>query len=134
MVTVGLLNGLVGAQAPFWTTTVFLWLASFAVMALFLGAFNLAVPLGGLMVFGVLLCGMMTAILTPEVLPAFWANWIYPWVPQPFIAGGLRDILFMGADLMPRGSGGLLALGSVGLALAAFSCFVPGRTKAAVKA
>ena len=128
LMAVWLLNGLVGAAAPFGTTMVFFWFASFAVMALFLGAFNVAFPLGVLVVIGALLCGMMTAVLPPEVLPAFWANWIYPWVPQPFIAGGLRDILYMGAGLMPRGSGGLFALGGIGLALVIASGFIPGRT------
>jgi len=128
LAAVWLLNGVVGAQAPFWTTSVFLWFASFAVMALFLGAFSVAFPLGVVLAFTVVLCGMMTAVLPPETLPAFWADWISPWVPQPFIAGGLRDILYMGAGLMPRGSGGLLALGGAGLALLIVGGVLPGRS------
>ncbi len=128
LMTVWLLNWLVGAQAPFWTTTVFLWFASFAVMSLLLGAFNVSVLLGALVALGALICGMSTAVLPREILPAFWADWIYPWVPQPFIAGGLRDILYMGADLMPRGSVGLLGLGGGGLVLLLVSGFIPTRT------
>lgn len=131
LTSVVLLNGLVGAGAPFWTTTVFLWFACFCVMALFLGAFNVALPVGGLAVLGVLSFGMMTSVLTAEVLPAFWANWIYPWVPQPAVAGGLRDILYMGAGLMPRGSGSLLILGVIGLALLAVAGIIPNRKRAA---
>lgn len=131
LASVWLLNGLVGAGAPFLTTTVFLWFASFCILSLFLGAFDLAVPVGGIAVIGVVLCGMMTAVLTPEVVPQFWALWIFPWVPQPAIATGLRDILFMGAGLMPRGSGGLLTLGLVGLALMFAAGFVPGRSRRA---
>jgi hypothetical protein len=128
LAVVWLLNGVVGAQAPFWTTSVFLWFASFAVMALFLGAFSVAFPLGAVLAFMVVLCGMMTAVLPPETLPASWAYGISPWVPQPFIAGGLRDILYMGAGLMPRGSGGLLALGGAGLALLIVGGVIPGRS------
>ena len=125
-----LLNTLVGAAAPFWTTAVFLWFSSFTVMALFLGAFNIAMPLGGLVAFCAVLLGMMTAVLGQEMLPAFWADWVYPWAPQHMIGDGLRDILYRGADLMPRGTGGLLALGGSGFALMLLSGFIPGdRTK-----
>ncbi|MGO1183878.1 MAG: ABC transporter permease [Micrococcaceae bacterium] len=127
LVSVWLLNGLVGAAAPFWTTTLFLWLASIAVMALFLGAFNLATPIGVLAVLGLLIGGMMTGVLTAEVLPAFWADWIQPWAPQAFIGEGLRDILYRGAELLPRGGGGLLALGGVGLGLVAVAGLLPRR-------
>lgn len=128
LATVALLNGLVGAEAPFWTTTIFLWFACFAVMSLFLGAFNIALPVGALAVLLVFVCGMMTAVLPAEMLPVFWADWIYPWVPQPFIADGIRDILYMGADLMPRGSGGLLGIGCVGIVLLAVSGLISRST------
>lgn len=125
LATFWLLNGLVGVEAPFFTMTAFLWFASFCIIALFLGAFNLAPPLGIFVVVGAVLCGMMTGVLPREALPAFWADWIYPWVPQPFLAGGTRDILYMGADLMPRGSAGLLTIGGAGLVLLIASGFVP---------
>lgn len=130
LTTLWLLNGLVGASTPFWTTALFLWFSSFAVMSLFLGAFDVSKILGVLAVFFAFLFGVMTAALPPEVLPSFWANWIVPWVPQPFIAQGVRDILYMGAELMPRGSGGLLAITAGGMALAAASAFLPGRGQA----
>ncbi|GAA3944321.1 hypothetical protein [Microbacterium soli] len=132
LAAVWLLNGVVGAAAPFWTTTVFLWFAAFAVTALFLGAFDVAFPLGVLLAIAAVLCGMMTAVLPPETLPAFWADWIQPWVPQPFIAGGLRDILYMGAGLMPKGSGGLLVIGGVGVILTLIAGFIPRRARAGV--
>lgn len=51
LMTSGLLNSIVEADAPVVTTTVFLWLASLAVMTLFLGMFGIALPLGALTVF-----------------------------------------------------------------------------------
>lgn len=124
--SVTLLNTLVGAGAPFWTTTIFLWVASFSVMALFLGAFNIALPLGGLVAFFAFLCGMMLAALPREMLPTFWADWIYPWSPQSHMADGVRDILYRGADLFPLGTGGLLVLGGIGLVLLVIAGFIPG--------
>ena len=122
-----MLDTLVSAQTPFWTTTAFLWTASFSVMALFLGSFGIAVPIGALVVLFALICGMMTAVLPAEMLPAFWADWIYPWSPQHFIGDGIRDILYRGADLMPAGTGGLLMIGGVGLVLLVLSGFLPSR-------
>ena len=128
LAAVWLLTSLAGASAPFWTTTLFFWLASFAVMSLFLGAFDLHIALGATLLILVLFCGMMTAVLPAEVLPSFWANWIYPWVPQHFVGDGVRDILFMGAGLLPRGTGGLLITGGSGLALLLVSGFIPTLT------
>ena len=122
-----MLNTLVGADAPFWTTTIFLWVASFAVTALFIGAFGIAFPLGGAVAFLTVLCGMMTAVLPQEMLPGLWADWIHPWAPQHFIGDGIRDILYRGAELMPMGSGGLFLLGGLGLVLGVLSGVAPGR-------
>jgi len=122
-----LLNGLVDAGLPFWQTTIFGWFASLCVMALFLGAFNVAQPLGGLVAFCVVLGGMMTATLPREMLPTFWADWVYPVTPQHMIADGIRDMLYRGADLMPHGTSGLLVVGGVGLALLVVAAVVPRR-------
>lgn len=128
---VTLLNAIVGAGAPFWTTTVFLWVASFSVMALFLGAFNIALPVGGLTALFAFMCGMMLAALPREVVPPFWADWIYPWSPQPHIADGVRDILYRGAELMPQGTGGLLLLAGIGAVLLVIAGLIPARAAAA---
>src|SRR5690606_4446347 len=88
----------------------------------------IAFPRGGLLAFTVVLCGMMTAALPAEALPGFWRYGIAPWVPQPMIAGGLRDILYVGADLMPRGSGGLALIGRSGLVLLVIAGLIPRRT------
>lgn len=96
---------------------------------MFLGAFSIASWLGALVGLVVVVFGMMTALLPQEVLPSFWANGIYPWVPQPFIATGLRDILYMGAGALPRGTGGLVIYGVIGLALLVGSAFVRPRSR-----
>jgi len=127
LLTTWILNGLVGVAAPFWTMSVFLWFASFTIMALFIGAFDIHIAVGALLLILVIFCGMMTAVLPPEALPGFWANWIYPWVPQHFVGQGIRDILFMGAGLMPRGTGGLLITGGIGLVITLVSAFIPTR-------
>lgn len=44
---------------------------------------------------------------------------------------GVRDILYMGAELMPRGSGGLALIGTIGLRLLAVAGFLPSQRPAA---
>lgn len=127
LTTVVLLNTLVEASAPVATTTGFLWLGSFAIMALLLGAFGIAAPLGALVAVCVFALGMMTGALPVEMLPPFWADLVAPWAPQHFLGNGIRDILYMGAGLLPRGSGGLLAIAGVGLALLVIAGLLPGR-------
>ena len=75
----------------------------------------------------VFLCGMMTGVLPAEMLPTFWADWIQPWAPQHFVGDGVRDILYRGTDLMPHGTGGLLAIGGTGLVLLVVAGLLPRR-------
>lgn len=124
---VTMLNVLVGANAPLGTTISFLWFASFAVMALLLGSFNIAFPLGVVVALCIVVLGSMTAALPAEMLPSLWADWIYPWAPQHFMGDGIRDILYRGADLMPQGSTGLLAVGSLGLGLIFVAGLLPSK-------
>jgi hypothetical protein len=129
LTTVVLLNTLVEASAPVVTTTGFLWLGSFAIMALLLGAFGIAAPLGALIAVCVFALGMMTGALPVEMLPPFWADYVAPWAPQHFLGNGIRDVLYMGAGLLPRGSGGLLAIAGVGIALLVVAGLLPRRPR-----
>lgn len=124
-----LLNTIVEASAPMVTTTGFLWLGSFAIMALFLGAFGIAAPLGALVAVCVLALGMMTGALPVEMLPPFWAEYVAPWAPQHFLGLGIRDILYMGAGFLPRGGGGLLAIAGAGVALLVIAGLLPRRPR-----
>ncbi|ACV23816.1 hypothetical protein [Slackia heliotrinireducens] len=56
-----------------------LWLASFCIMLANFGLLSISIPLGALVMVCVFALGMGTAILPPEMLPTFWADWVYPW-------------------------------------------------------
>ncbi|MDR1824011.1 MAG: ABC transporter permease [Bifidobacteriaceae bacterium] len=116
-----------GLNLPFGTLTLFLWLGSFAVMAAFLGALSLAVPLGALAIILVFGAGMSSAMLAREMLPGFWQDWIYPWVPQHYIALGDSSIIYMGGGAWTPGSLPLVITALVGLALLALAAIVPTR-------
>jgi hypothetical protein len=115
LTTYCILTWVVGVDIPVVGSILFLWLASFCVMLMFLGAFNIAFGIGVLLILIVMGCGMATGMLPYEVLPAFWQDWVYPWAPQRFIGGGLRDIMFMGTGAWNNGSGPLLISGMIGL-------------------
>ncbi|MCL2470156.1 MAG: ABC transporter permease [Propionibacteriaceae bacterium] len=99
------------------TLFLFLWLAAFCVMTLFLGALDIAAPLGGLVIFVIFACGLSSAVLAPEMLPSFWRTWFYPWVPQHFIGGGVSSIVSMGDGMWNGSSGPLAITAGVGIVL-----------------
>ena len=93
----------------------FLWLASFAVMSVLLALMNIAMPLG--VICGVLGLGLgMTSGLFPyELLPGFWRDWVYGWVPQRYIGDGVRAVLYGGDGWWNAASEPLMVVVCVGL-------------------
>ncbi|MDO4854791.1 MAG: ABC transporter permease [Coriobacteriia bacterium] len=94
----------------------FLWLACACCMLCFVSLCCLSFPLGALVAVCTFALGMSCAMLTPEMLPQVWADWVYPWAPQAHIGNGVRSIVYLGqapgnTDVYP-----LLAFGAVGLA------------------
>lgn len=106
LVAIGL--GLFAGYLLTWYTT---WIldfeyASFNSVALFLAivctafiililAFISWIGIAALPIFILLMFfGLPLLQLVPEMMPSFYANWIYPWLPFRFMADGLREILF----------------------------------------
>lgn len=116
-----------GIEAPMDAIVPFMWLASFCVMLVFIGAFNISTALGGLLALVGFALGMMTGTFPFEALPAFWQDWVYPWAPQRFMSEGIRAILYLDAGAWNAGSLPLLIVGAVGAALACIAALVPGK-------
>ncbi|MCL1853912.1 MAG: ABC transporter permease [Peptococcaceae bacterium] len=116
-----------GLTLPVGGLVLFLWLASFCVMTILLGAFNIIAPLGALVAVTFFSCGLSSAMLAPEMMPDWYRNWIYPWVPQGFISEGIRTIIYMGEGAKNNAIGPLLIMGAIGLALFAIALLVPNR-------
>ena len=109
---------LAGMTLPVLPFALFVWLASFGLMMLFVGCLDIAAPLGALVILACLGCGMACATLPPEMLPAFWQDWIYPWVPQHYLADGIRYVLFYeGNGVLDGPAVYFVAIAGVGLAL-----------------
>lgn len=119
-----------GIEPPAVSFVLFAWLASFCIMLLFVGAFNLSFGLGALIAVCALAGGMMCGALPYEALPVFWQDWVYPWVPQRFIGEGVRAVLYLDAGPWNAGSAPLLGVAAVGAVLAAVAGLLPGKKPA----
>ncbi|MGN1386676.1 MAG: YhgE/Pip domain-containing protein [Bacillus sp. (in: firmicutes)] len=54
----------------------------------------------GLPIFVLLMFfGLPLVQLVPEMMPEFYANWVYPWLPMRFLFDGLKEILYFGGDV-----------------------------------
>ncbi|MBX9035347.1 YhgE/Pip domain-containing protein [Gordonibacter massiliensis (ex Traore et al. 2017)] len=116
-----------GIEAPMGAIVPFMWLASFCVMLLFIGAFNISTGLGALLAVIGFALGMMTGTFPFEALPAFWQDWVYPWAPQRFMSEGIRAILYLDAGAWNVGSAPLVIVGAVGAVLACIAALIPGK-------
>jgi len=123
-----------GLSIPSGAAFMFLWFASFFLILLFSGALNLAPPLGGLVIVTCFAFGMSSGMFAYEMLPSFWQNWVYPWVPQRFLGDGIRSIIYMGSSGLNRSLLPLLLAGVIGLVLTTIATFLPRRTKEEVTA
>lgn len=105
-----------GMTLPALDLHLFLWLACACCMLCFVSLCCLCFPLGALVAVGTFALGMSCTMLSPEMLPQLWADWVYPWAPQAHIGNGVRSIVYLGH--MPGSSEALplLAFGAVGLA------------------
>jgi len=123
-----------GMNLPVGNAVIFLWIASFCMMLLFVGALDIAAPLGIVIVLLVFGCGMSIAMLAPEMLPDLWRNFIYPWVPQHFVGEGLRSIIYRGDGAVNASTLPLVITGCVGLLLLGLAGLIPSsKQKAATE-
>ena len=119
------ITAMVGAGWPPTSMIAFLWLASLALIAMLLSLMNIALPLGvicGALGLGL---GMTSGMFPHELLPGFWQDWVYGWVPQHYIGAGVRAILYGGDGWWNAGSTPLVIMLCVGLAIFVIADLLP---------
>lgn len=92
---------------------------------LFIAFFNWHIALGIIVLAVVVVCGLTAALLPYELLPAFWQDWLYPWVPQRFVADGLRQVLYEGAEAWNNAGATLFGIAVAGTAVSLLSLVKP---------
>lgn len=106
-----------GLSLPALRLFVFFYIASLCLILAFVGALDIAAPLGGLAIATTFAFGMMTAMLAREMMPDFWRNWVCPWSPQYNIGEGVRAIVHFDSGVWTSGTPALLAFGVAGIIL-----------------
>ncbi|RAN87488.1 phage infection protein [Bacillus sp. SRB_28] len=93
-------DGMVGLNIPNFTdTALFLSITSFCFFLMISAVLSL-VGLKGIGIFALLLFfGAPLLALAPEMMPSFYQDWIYSWLPMRFMIEGLREIFFFGKGL-----------------------------------
>ncbi|MCD8199876.1 MAG: hypothetical protein LUD25_02810 [Coriobacteriaceae bacterium] len=97
-------------------------------MLLYIGAINISMALGAVIMIVFMAFGMMTGNLPYEMLPTFWQDWIYPWAPQHYISEGIRSVIYLGDGAWNRASLPLLIYGLAGIVLAVIAGLIPHKT------
>lgn len=118
-----------GLSLPFGEIFLYLWASGFCVMCLLMGFCDLCFPLGVLVALTVFALGMGTAMLGQEMLPAFWADFVYPWAPQASIGNGVRAIIYFHTNPFATTFMPLLIEGIIGLVAFVLALFIPTRRK-----
>ncbi|GEL06227.1 DUF3533 domain-containing protein [Rummeliibacillus stabekisii] len=95
-----LVDGMVGIHIPnFIDTALFLTITAFSFFLMISAVLSL-VGFKGIAVFALLLFfGAPLLAMAPEMMPAFYQDWIYPWLPMRFMVEGVRKLLFFGEGL-----------------------------------
>lgn len=85
----------------------------------------------GIPIFVLLLFfGIPLLQITPEVMPVFYKDWIYPWLPMRFMTEGLRELFFFDDAIRWNTSTAALTwIGIVSLILGVLSVWKPKREK-----
>jgi YhgE/Pip-like protein len=116
--------------ADYLDTALFLSITSFSFF-LMISAVLSILGAKGLPIFALMLFfGVPLLSLAPEMLPTFYREWVYPWLPMRFMVDGLREMFFFDKGLAwsaPLET--LVWIGTGGLVVLFLSAFKPGSGK-----
>lgn len=116
----------VGISVPsFLDTALFLAIAYFSFFTL-ISAVLSWLGLKGLPIFAIILFfGAPLLSMAPEIMPDFYREWIYPWLPMRFMVDGVRELFFFGKHLTWNSSVFALTLISLISLCALFASALP---------
>ncbi|MBZ6487262.1 DUF3533 domain-containing protein [Priestia aryabhattai] len=117
---------MVGIAVPsFLDTALFLAIAYFSFFTL-ISAVLSWLGLKGLPIFVIILFfGAPLLSMAPEIMPDFYREWIYPWLPMRFMVDGVRELFFFGEHLTWNPSVSALALIALTSLCALFASALP---------
>lgn len=106
-----------GLGIEFGTTLGFLSIAVFCLMMLIIGVLSWSF-VGGVVIFVTLmLLGLVASSMPYEILPIFWQDYVYPWIPMRFMSDGIKEIFYMNGGIWNAGTQVLAWFGAAGILL-----------------
>lgn len=105
-----------GLDLPAGQLFCWLWLGCACVMLALVGLTDACLPVGALFAITVFAVGMGTAMLPAELMPTFWADWVFPWAPQAHLGQGVRTIVYCGQNPGMADAGPLMVFAVIGIA------------------
>ncbi len=124
-------DGMLGLDIPLKTDTALFititYFSFFCMISALLAWIGFAgVPITALTLF----FGAPLLAMAPEFMPAFYKDWIYPWIPMRFMVDGLRELFFFDKGLNWNHAVAVLTgIGSVSLIVMLASVIKPTRKK-----
>jgi hypothetical protein len=115
-----------GFGIDFATIAVYLLVAVVSLMLMILGILNWIPKVGGALLVLMLLLGLVASNLPYELLPVFWQDYIYPWIPMRFLGDGIKEIFYMDGSAWNESAKTLAVIGAGGAALLLLSALKPG--------
>ena len=113
----------------FFNVALFLSIASIGFILLILATISW-IGIGGIAIFALLMFfGLPLLQLAPEMLPSFYNDWIYPWLPMRFMFDGLREILFFNGSVWNSSAIVLIWIAVITSILLFVKSWVPSRTE-----
>lgn len=122
--TAWLVQTMTGLDLSVATLGLFTSMAGFAIALLTLGCVNLLGTKGMAIPGFCLILGAIPSLLGPYLVPSFWRDFIYFWVPVRFVTEGAKAVLFQGAGAWNESCYGLGIVAIIGIALIAISVAV----------
>ncbi|MGI6590026.1 MAG: ABC transporter permease [Eggerthellaceae bacterium] len=116
-----------GLTLPFGQEFSFLWFSCFCLIVAIVGLCDLSLVVGAIISAATFGLGMPTAVLAVEMLPTFYATWIYPWAPQRFMGNSLRLIIYQGLAPQAGDMAQLLITAGVGIIAFIVAVVLPKR-------
>jgi len=116
-------------ELPILNTTLFLTIASFALITLVAGSIDLFGMAGMAIPLMMLVLGLGAANLPYEFLPEIWQKWIYPWMPLRIISDGIKKVVYSDIGWWNDMTAALIYVIIVGIALILISAIKPVRKK-----
>ena len=124
-------GSMVGFTIPnFMDTALFLTITSFSFIMMILAVLSY-LGIKGIGIFVLLLFfGAPLLAMAPEMMSAFYRDWIYSWLPMRFMVDGLRELFFFGQGISWNTPTAILvSIAVVGLIVILLSALLPNKLK-----